>query len=150
MLSTSAPNCAFNRSEKRKSLWTPKFTPQVPGPHNIFRLATLAWVKTSAPTEGNPNAAGFQIWSPVFWLKLLLSTTGRKDGSAPKSPTASSEEMPMLPGSTGLQSSQIQKGVKPVPDLANILNVVCQPPTIASAHRDIEAPYWRPRPTGKS
>jgi hypothetical protein len=32
----------------------------------------------------------------------------------------------MLPGSTGLPSSQIQCGVKPVPVLANMLNVVCQ------------------------
>src|SRR6267154_6447944 len=116
----------------------------------MFRLATPACVKMSDPMEGNPNAAGFEIWSPFFCLKLLLTTTGRKDGSALKSPTASSEEMPILPGSTGLQSSQIQNGVKPVPDFANGLNVVCQPPTTASAHRDIADPDCRPRPTGKS
>src|SRR5712672_1142587 len=116
----------------------------------MFRLATPACVKTSGPTEGTPKAAGFQIWSRFFWLMLLLTTTGRKDGSALKSPTASSDVMPIFPGSNEPQSSQVQKGVKPVPDFANILNVVCQPPTTISAHRDIAEPYCRPFPTGKS
>src|SRR5258708_2896719 len=124
MLSTSAPSCAVTRSPKWKSLWTPKLTPQVPGPQSKLRLAFAGFEKTSAPTDGNPKAAAFQILSPVFLLKLLLIIVGRYDGSALKSPTASIEETPMLPGSTGLQSSQIQKGVKPVPDLANMLNVV--------------------------
>src|SRR6266850_1311611 len=104
------------RSVTWKSLCNPRFTPQVPGPHSMFRLATPACVKTSGPTEGTPKAAGFQIWSPFFWLMLLLTTTGRKDGSALKSPTASSEVIPILPGSMEPQSSQVQKGVKPVPD----------------------------------
>src|SRR6266850_7844932 len=138
------------RSVTWKSLCNPRFTPQVPGPHSMFRLATPACVKTSGPTEGTPKAAGFQIWSPFFWLMLLLTTTGRKDGSALKSPTASSEVIPILPGSMEPQSSQVQKGVKHVPDFANILKVVCHPPTTASVQRDIEAPYARPRPTGKS
>jgi hypothetical protein len=30
-----------------------KFTPQVPGPQSMLRLATLALLNTSAPTEGN-------------------------------------------------------------------------------------------------
>src|SRR6266436_10354170 len=36
---------------------------------------------------------------------LLPTTTGRKDGSALKSPTASSEVIPILPGSTDPRSS---------------------------------------------
>jgi hypothetical protein len=56
-LSISAPNCTFTRSENRKSLWTPKFTPQVPGPRTSqhialgqMRIQSLA-VITNAFTE---------------------------------------------------------------------------------------------------
>src|SRR5260221_5042964 len=101
----------------------------------------------SAPTVGGAKESGFQIWSPFLWLKLLSMTRGRYEGSALKSPTASSEVTPILPGNTGaslfVQSSQVQKGVNPVPDLTNMFNVVCQPPAIRSAPRDMLAPNRR-------
>src|SRR6266704_4238090 len=140
ILSTSAPNWKVKRSVAWKSLWIPKFTPHVPGPQSMLRLATLALLNTSAPTEGRPKASGLKTRSPLFLLKSLLITVGRYDGSALKSPTASTEEIPILPGSIGLQLSQIQNGVNPVPDFANMLNVVCHPPAMRSAHLDIEAP----------
>ena len=43
---------------------------------------------------------------------------------------------PILPNATGPQSSQIQKGVKAVPVLANMLKLVCHPPINASAQRE--------------
>src|SRR3981189_3374995 len=120
----------------------------------MLRFATLGLLKRSAPTVGGAKECGLQIWSPVLWLKLLSKTSGRYEGSALKSPTASSEVTPILPGNTGaslfVQLSQVQKGVKPVPDLANIFNVVCQPPTIRSVARDRLAPNRRPLPTGRS
>src|SRR5205809_2964152 len=136
----SAPSWKVSRSVAWKSLCTPKLTPQVPGPQSILRLAFAGLLNTSAPTEGGPKAAALKIWSPFFLLKSLLRTVGRYEGSALKSPTASTEEMPILPGSIGLQSSQIQKGVNPVPDFANMLNEVCHPPTSKSPHRAIDVP----------
>jgi len=41
----SAPSDAVTRSPKRKSLCTPRFTPQVPGPINRFRFGDLGIVK---------------------------------------------------------------------------------------------------------
>src|SRR5215467_1574879 len=153
MLSTSAPNWSLTRSLNSKSLCTPRLTPHVPGPHSRLRLATWALLKTSEPTVGGANASGFQIWSPFFCLKLPI-TSGRYEGSALKSPTASSDVTPMFPGRTGasddVQSSQVQNGVKPVPVLANMLNVVCQPPTTRSATRDMLAPNVRCLPNGRS
>src|ERR1700736_512659 len=114
----------------------PKFRPQAPGPVSIFLLATTGLLKKSDPSVGSPNAFTFQMTALLpccAVLMFLLTTSGRNDGSALKSPTASIEPTAMFPGSTGSQSSQTQNGVKPCPDLANILKVVCQPPSSVSA-----------------
>src|ERR1017187_3429801 len=153
MLSKSAPKVATTRSPIGKALWIPKFTPQAPGPVSIFLLATAGLLNRSAPTEGSPNALAFQMMAllPFFpVLMLLLNTTGRNEGSALKSPTASIDETAMFPGSTGSQSSQTQNGVKPCPDLANMLKVVCQPPNRVSASLENELPIRWFRPMGKS
>ena len=92
---------------------------------------------------------------PASWWAKASGPAGRRTLAAP-SPAwkRAFSSTPILPGSTGaslfVQSSQVQNGVKPVPDLANMLNVVCQPPTIKSAARDMLVPNLRPLPTGKS
>src|SRR5215470_8142932 len=116
MLSKSAPKAICTRSPNANSLCTPKLTPQPPGPRRMFRLATCALSKTSAPTVGGANALGSNIWSPTPWLKLPV-TSGLY---APlKSPVASIELVAMLPGPTNRallkQLSQYQNGVKLVP-----------------------------------
>src|ERR1700721_913877 len=119
----------------------------------MFLLATAGLLNRSAPTEGSPNEPAFQIMALLPFLPvlmLLFNTNGRNEGSALKSPTASIDETAMFPGSTGSQSSQTQKGVKPCPDLANILNVVCQPPSKVSASLENELPILCFRPIGKS
>src|ERR1017187_1664742 len=116
MLSKSAPKVATTRSPIGKALWIPRFRPHAPGPVSIFLLATAGLLNRSAPTEGSPNALAFQMIAllPFFpVLMLLFNTTGRNEGSALKSPTASIDETAMFPGSTGSQSSQTQNGVKP-------------------------------------
>src|ERR1700721_2166899 len=115
----------------------------------MFLLATAGLFNRSAPTEGSPNALAFQMMALLPFLPVLMrlfSTRGRNEGSVLKSPTASIDETAMFPGSTRSQSSQIQNGVKPCPDLANILKVVCQPPIKVSAHLDSELPILRFRP----
>src|SRR6202046_2501464 len=141
MLSKSAPKVATTRSPIGKALWMPRFTPHAPGPVNIFLLATAGLPSRSDPTEGRPNELAFQIMAllPFFpVLMWLLRIKGLKEGSALKSPTASIDDTAMFPGSTGSQSSQTQNGVKPVPDFANMLKVVCQPPIRVSAHLENE------------
>jgi len=71
----------------------------------------------------------------ILLVEVIAENDGRYEGSALKSPTASTEEMPILPGSIGLQSSQIQKGVNPVPDFANMFNEVLPP-----ANQEIRPP----------
>src|SRR4051794_32403805 len=100
----------------------PKLTPHVPGPVNILRLATCGSLKRVAPNDGRSNALGSQIWLPFFLLGLP-TTIGRINVPL-KSPTASSAPLPTLPGTTGSQLSQVQKGVNPVPVLANMLKLV--------------------------
>src|SRR3984885_907186 len=119
----------------------------------MFLLATAVLLNRSAPTEGSPNEPAFQMkellpFLPV--LMLLFDTSGRKEGSVLKSPTASIDETAMFPGSTGSQSSQAQNGVKPCPDLANMLKVVCQPPNRVSASFENEWPIVWLRPMGRS
>src|SRR5579862_6877260 len=96
----------------------------------MFLLATAGLLRRSDPTEGRPNELAFQMMAllPFFPVLMWLFTiNGLKEGSALKSPTASIDDTAMFPGSTGSQSSQIQNGVKPCPDFANMLNVVCHP-----------------------
>src|ERR1044072_7885591 len=67
-----------------------------------------------------------------------------------KSPIASTNSLPILPGHTGSQLLQVQYGVKPVPDLANIFQVNCQPPATESDQPEMSLPKDRPRPKGIS
>src|SRR6476659_11116682 len=53
-----------------KNFRIPRFTPHVPGPVRMFRLATLGLSRASAPTGGGRNAAGLKNRSPtlMYWL----------------------------------------------------------------------------------
>src|SRR5215469_12223949 len=146
-LSKSAPRLAVTRSVIRKFLCTPIFSPQRLGPIRTLRFATAGLLKKSDVTDGTVNACAFQIVAPLpLWPveKLWLAMFGRKVGKL-KSPTASMELDPTFPGKTGSQSSHSQKGVYPVPVLANIWNVVCQsrepmPPFSTAANRQVIDP----------
>src|ERR1044071_8576172 len=145
----SVPSSSLVVSLKRKYLRTPRLTPQEPGPRSELRLAIAGLSKTSAPVGGSPNAVGLKTWSPLRPANGSPVTSGRNDGPL-KSPTASTKPLPMFPGKTGSQLSQIQNGVKPVPLLANRFQVTSQLPTAASAQPDILLPYSRPWPIGSS
>src|SRR5262245_49434047 len=107
----------------------PRFTPQVDGPSRKLRDAALELEKKSAPKLGTVNAEGFQNRSPDRTLGFP-DIEGRNEGPL-KSPTASMKPLPRLPGYTGSQLSQVQKGVKPVPDFANPFHESCQAPITA-------------------
>ena len=111
LLYVCIPNVAVTRSPKWKSLWTPKFTPQVPGPYSRVALCKFGIVE-------HVGANGRQIKRSrvpdlVSAAMIDVADDHRPERrSALKSPTASTDPTPMLPGTTGPQLSQIQKGVK--------------------------------------
>ena len=55
-----------------------------------------------------------------------------------------------IAGRNRKQLSQIQNGVKPLPVLANMLKLVCHPPTTASAHLERSYRIFARGPLGRS
>src|ERR1700729_4081678 len=101
-----------------------------------LRLTTPAWVYRSEPTLGRVKELAFH-WYPDAVLLELPVRTGRNEGEL-KSPTASIAPEATLPGRTGSHSSQVQNGVKGVPDFTKKFVEVCQPPTKASTNLEDE------------
>src|ERR1043165_2433813 len=73
----SAPTSNRVVSLNRKYLWTPRFTPHVPGPVKKFRLATAGLSNKSAPNGGRPKAEGLNTSSPVRFAYGSPVTSGR-------------------------------------------------------------------------